>query len=337
MNKRIKRQTGFILVLTIILIFAGCSKDADNQTSSTGEGSDKLVPMSVRIGTSASGSVNHTVASGFANILKKAVDVYDLVPEVTTGSQENIRLLYSKSALMGFGMLDVVKYGYEGGREFSQDEAPDDPFRYVVGASPTIIHIFVPANSPANTITDLKGKKWGAGMGAMTQYYTPIILEAYGLSESDINKVDLQLNDICAAVADGTVNVGLWITPPGSAPIADLAQTRGIKLLEIDQAAADKIIQEHPYFHYTEIPGGTYHEVDDPVKSIATVNVIIAAPELDEEYVYNFTKAVCENKEELSIIHPRAAEYCTENALKGDGVIPMHPGAERYYKEIGLK
>lgn len=345
------RGSALTLALIMAMFFTACSAPQGGDRSDTPPLGGSAVssadvssqdayapisPMSVRIGTSANGSTNHTIASGMANILTNAIDAYDLVPEVTTGSQENIRLLYSNSVQMAFGMLDVIKYGYEGGREFASDNAPEDPFRYVLGSSPTMIHIFVTERSSCNSIEELIGKRWGVATGAASQYYVPIILGAYGYTLEDISITNMTLQDICNALADDTIDVGVWITPPGSAPIADLAQTNGLRLINVDEEKAKAIMEEHTYFSYLEIPLEAYPNLKASGMALATMNVVFARTDLDEDFVYNFTKIMCENTEELAIIHPKAGEYCVENVLRGSGVIPMHPGAERYYREIGV-
>jgi len=337
-----------VLSLAVAIIFTACasstppaenspSPSANQSVVTNSEENDfaPITPMTVRFGTSASGTTNHTIASGMANILMNNIDVYDLVPEVTTGSQENIRLLYSNSLQMSIAMLDVVQFGYEGSREFANDASEQDPFRYVIGSSPTMVHIFVAEKSKYQNIEDLKGQKWGVGFGAASEFYVPIILDAHGMDVSEINMTSMTLADICNAMADGTVDVGVWISPGGSASIADLAQTTGIRLIDIEESIAEAIMKENSYFSFLEIPQETYPNLKAPGKALATMNIIIARTDLDENFVYNYTKIMYKNTEELSLVSPKAREFCIAN-MECTDIIPLHPGAERYYKEIGF-
>src|SRR5699024_2616498 len=96
-----------------------------------------------------------------------------------------------------------------------------------------------------------------------------------------------------------------------------------------------EIIEENPYFETGEIPGDTYRGFEKDIETLGARNTFIVDATLEEDIVYDFTKAISEGHDELISIHPQAGEYNEDNALKGD-VIPVHPGAEKYYKEIGL-
>ena len=116
--------------------------------------------------------------------------------------------------------------------------------------------------------------------------------------------------------------------------IVELATTNAINLLEIDDEHAKKLADAHPFYTTYAIPGGSYKGVDDDVQTVAIKATLIASPKLSEETVYNLTKAIFDNKDEIASTHAKGEELDLEYAVSGISV-PFHPGAEKYFKEVG--
>lgn len=112
-------------------------------------------------------------------------------------------------------------------------------------------------------------------------------------------------------------------------------RSKGIKLISLDQEHIDKIVAENPFFFETTIPGGTYTGIDNDTVVIGTRNNLVCARSVDEDVVYNVVKTIIEHQDELPDIHPQAKMFNKENAVDG-ALIDIHPGAAKYYKEIGI-
>ena len=229
-------------------------------------------------------------------------------------------------------MTDVEEAAAKGTREF---EGSPVEICHVMGGYTTMLHMFVPEDSDVNSIADLKGKKLAVSKGAMAQYYMPILLEAYGLTKDDVQITETALQDICDAVNDGNADFGVHITPYTSSPIADLAATKGIRLLSIDEDHIKQISEANPFFYKSVIPGGTYTGIDEDTVVLGTRNNLVCAKSVDEEVVYNVVKSIIEHQEDLKDVHPQAHHFNKENAVEG-ALIDIHPGAAKYYKEIGI-
>jgi hypothetical protein len=115
----------------------------------------------------------------------------------------------------------------------------------------------------------------------------------------------------------------------------DVANTRPIKIVGIDDAMVGKITQKYPFLAPAKIPANTYKGQTEEVKTIAVMAVLIASPNVKEEVAYNITKALIENQPELASAHAKGKELSLQGAVKGVS-IPFHPGAAKYYKEKGL-
>lgn len=336
-----KMLTAAFLAGTMLLASTGCSNkpvsSAPSSAAAAG-GESAAAPASsggkvtIRIGGGPSSSANYTTFAGIGNLIMKDNPDYLVNTEISTGSQENIRMIQNGTAQFGVAMTDVEEAAAKGNREF--EGSPVD-ICHVMGGYTTMLHMFVPKDSDINSIADLKGKKLAVSKGAMAQYYMPILLEAYGLKTDDVQITETALQDICDAVNDGNADFGVHITPYTSSPIADLAATKGIKLISLDQEHIDKIVAENPFFFETTIPGGTYTGIDNDTVVIGTRNNLVCARSVDEDVVYNVVKTIIEHQDELPDIHPQAKMFNKENAVDG-ALIDIHPGAAKYYKEIGI-
>ena len=334
--KKIARRVGSLLLVSLIALSAtACSNEPVNMNTKSGnEGAasagDKVT---IKIGGGPSSGANYTTFAGIGNLVMNDFPNYIVSSEISTGSQENIRLILNGSCQFGIAMSDVESAAFSGTREFEGEEK--GKINHVMGGYTTMLHMMVVEKSDIQSIADLKGKKVAVSKGAMSQYYMPILLESYGLTMDDVSVTELALQDICNAISDGTADFGVHITPYTSSPIADLAATKGIRLISLEDDAINDITSEYPYFIKSTIPAGTYTGVDSDTVVIGTRNNLVCGADVDEDVVYNVVKTIMEHQEDLADIHPQAVNFNADNAING-ALIDIHPGAAKYYKEIGL-
>ncbi len=338
-----KRKSKVLLAAALIAaMLAGCggktsapSETATGTGTSTSDTGVKRTPQTITIACGTSAGVGYITTTTAGSILTKLYPEYQIKPELTTGSQENVNLICQGVAQIGVCMADSSLAAYNGEREF--DESTKNKINFITGGYVTTITQFVPKNSKAKSIADLKGKKIGVSKGVMASYYFPIILKAYGLSESDFKISVLSVNDITAGVQDGNLDYGVHVASTPNSAISDLAMASGINLLTMSEEIRDKIISENPYFQKVTIGKDVYStEIDSD--TLATRNVYICAADADEQVVYDWVKVLIENHDDIAMAHPQAGDFGGkngENALAGQ-LIPIHPGAERYYKEVGI-
>lgn len=334
MKKNVKRLLAALMSVAMLsAVLGGCGSKTGGETSAGSSSASAGEPMTVRISAGPSGANNFMICAALGDKVMSEFSNYTISAEISTGSAQNIRAMSQNEAQMGIAMSDSALYAYNAEREFTDLEP--EQFNYVIGGYQTIIHIMVPADSDIQSVADLRGRKIAASQGITAQYYLPIVLEAYGMTTDDVSVSELQLADVVNALNDGTVDVGFHITSYPLATISDLAATKGIRLLSLPDDVIDGISEKYPYFSKMVIEGGAYQGIDEDTVTIGTLNTLICRADLSEEFVYNFVKTVCENSEELSQVHPKAGEFNKDNTLTG-AVIPIHPGAEKYYKEIGI-
>ena len=160
-------------------------------------------------------------------------------------------------------------------------------------------------------------------------------MEGYGLTFDDIKKSNLSFKESADGIQNGTLD-GCFITAGvPNAALQELAFTAGLILIPVDGAAADKICSKYGYYTKTVIPGGTYKGTDTDTGALAIMATLAVNAKLDENTVYDMTKALFSNLEELGNGHAKGKEVSAKTAITGVSV-PFHPGAIKYYKEIGL-
>ncbi|HNZ08499.1 MAG TPA: TAXI family TRAP transporter solute-binding subunit [Bacillota bacterium] len=288
----------------------------------------------VRFTTGPLGAYNQTLYNGVADLLNKAYPgVYSFAVENSTGSTENARALVLGNADFGPAGNDVTIAAYNATGDFAGLPAKKINFVFCHGGMGAALHIAVPKNSSIKTVADLKGKKVGVGTGVMTDYFLQGIAP-YGLAEADMKIVKLSLADLCNGLSDGTLDAISYGTPAPATNFTDLAVTKGFRLLDIGEAAVAKILEKYPYKHMVKIPANTYPGVDYVVTTFAQWTVLCCNADVPEEIVYRLVKVVMENNAALKAIHPNAADITLERSVDG-AKIPIHPGALRYYKEVG--
>ena len=249
-------------------------------------------------------------------------------------------LKWFERPLMILGAVMLIVPGmtlscYNAGGEF--EGLPAEQIMHVATHSGTgaTVHVITSAKSDINSIPDLAGTKFGVTAGMMAGYLDDV-LWAYDMTTDDLGSVvNLSLSDLCTALQDGNIDAFLYATPAPGTNFTDLAMSFGIKVVDIGQEAVDKLMAEKPWYHTVVIPAGTYDGCDEDITTFAQYTALCARADVPEETVYNLVKTMMENADALEAVHKNAAGTCPERGIEG-ALIPMHPGAERYYKEVGV-
>lgn len=331
-----KRFIALLLTTLLTLSLAACgstsqpSSSASSSPAST-EDTVKREDMFVTLATGPNSSTHYMALSCIANLLSNKYPNYTFAPEITSGGTENVRMIAEGNALIGIAQADAMVAGYHGIREF--DDTTAGKISFVMGTFITDFHQFTSAKSDINTFTDLKGKTCGVAKGTLAQVFWPMLLKYHGMTENDVKTVVLSFADIVTGVQDGTLDYGIHICGYPNSQLSDMAVTSGLKMLSFDPAYCDAMIEDNPYLQYDTIPAEVY---GNESYTLSTRNIMICSSDANEQLIYDFLKATLDNPEELALLGSSAAQFNIENALEFSNLIPIHPGAERLYKELGL-
>ena len=331
--KKTKKWTSVFLTMVMLLsLLTACGEGTDPGSSDQPEGNG-VEKQFLRISAGPSGGFIYTMFAGISDLVNKDYPgYYDIQVDISTGTSENARNIMMGEVQLSMVGLDVIKDAYDATGEFTGMEPGQ--ITHVMSGPPAIVHIMVPADSKLNSIEDLVGKKIGVGKGVMSSYL-PMIFEAMDLPADTTEMTQLTITDMCSGMADGTIDAGIYATPYPTSSISDFSMTTGLRLIPIPAEVVDKVIEMAPYFYPETIPSSAYKGMTEDIPTMARRSAIVAGPNVDEEVVYHFVKTIVEHNEELAQIHADCATLNLDNALSGLQ-IPLHPGAERYYREVGL-
>ena len=252
------------------------------------------------------------------------------------GSVDNVNAILSGLRDSGFAQSDVAYWAYTGTGTMEGEEPAED-LRTIAALFEEHIHLVAMKDSGINSVADLKGKRVSLDEpGSGTYVDAKLILEANGLSVDDVTAEALKGAAAAEGLRNGKIDAFFAVAGYPTGAVVELASAAEIKLVPIDGDAAKTLTEKYGFFAESEIPAGTYEGVEaSPTVAVGAQWFTSAAK--DEELIYNITKALWNEKSRklLDVGHAKGTTITADTALNGIGV-PLHPGAERFYKEEGL-
>lgn len=311
-RKSVKSVLAAAVLLGLTAVPLRAAEFARIATSSVGGGFYLIGNTIAQVGNAAKNGVNYTAVTG--------------------GSTKNLNSLAKGDVEFGMCQSATIDEGVKGTGAFKQ---PLTSLRFVAAIYAMPCHVLVKGDD-MKTIEDFRGKPIDYGaIGQGIETYCRIILNAYGIYDKDIKINRYGKTESAEALKTGEVKGNFWTTTVPNAQVTDMI-TGGVRLLSIDEDKRQQIVKEHPYFALATIPGGTYEGHPDDLKTIAAIGVLCSDEKVSEEVVYKTVKAMFENVNALKERLPNYfKDFGPEHALDGCSM-PIHPGAEKYYKEIGL-
>ena len=308
------------LVICTAFVLAGCSKNAKK---------DYI------LATGGTGGTYYPFGGAIANIWNTKIENMNVTAQATGASAENLRLINKGEAEYAIVQNDVMDYAYNGKDLFAGEKLEN--IMTIGTLYPEVVQIAVSKDSGIKSVADFRGKRISVGdAGSGVEFNAKQILEGYGLTFDDIKKSNLSFKESAEGIQNGTLD-GCFVTAGvPNAALQELAFSAGLVLVPVDSAAAEKICKKYNYYTVTSIPGGTYKGTDSDTAALAIKATLAVNAKLDEEIVYQMTKALFENLDSLAAAHAKGKEVSAKAAVTGVSV-PFHPGAKKYFTEIGLK
>lgn len=287
----------------------------------------------INVLTGGTSGVYYPLGVGLSKIYGEKIPGARTQVQSTKASVENLNLIQQGKGEIAFALGDSVKLAWEGDAE-AGFKTKLDKLRGIAAVYPNYIQIVASKESGITDFAGLKGK--GLSVGAPksgTELNARKIFEAAGSSYSDLGKIEyLPFAESVELIKNRQLDATLQSAGLGVASIKDLSTSVDINVVAIPDDVVAKL--GAPYIAAT-IPAGTYAGQDKDVPTVAVVNFLITGADVSEETAYQMTKQLFENLPDMVAAHKSAEQITLENAIKGMPV-PLHPGAERYYKEKGL-
>ena len=288
----------------------------------------------VSLATGGTGGTYYPVGGGMADIISRNLPDVQMTAETGNASVANLNLIGTNQIEMALVQNDVAYFAYNGQMMF------DKAYKNVMTVAvlyPETIQVIAMKKSGVKKITDLPGKRVSVGApGSGVLADVQLIFRVLGYKFGDMNTDFLDFNNTAQRMKDGQIDVGFVVAGYPTASIMDLATLHDITLVEFDEELIDKLHSEYPFFVKHVIPAGTYKGVDKDTTTVAVQAMWVCDAGLSDDLVYRITKAFWENVEDLYQVHARARQITLDTALEGVSV-PVHPGAAKYYKEVGME
>ncbi len=321
-----------VLFFALILLLAACGGKNDRSDQSK-DGEASFDDLFITIATGGTSGVYYPLGAAFGTILEENLGI-DASVQATQASVENVNLVLSGRAELALITGDTGFQAYEGSGAFEGEE-PKEDLRSLAALYPNYLHIVTTKDSGIESFADLKGKKVAVGApNSGTELAARLLLEGHGMSYKDINPDYLSFAESVEQMKNGLVHAAILSSGIPNSALMDLDTTHGVKLIPIEEDAMKYLTEEYSYLGETVIPADSYSNKED-VSAIAITNALIVSKDLSEDEVYHMTKAIFENLDTLKNAHSAAEDIHIDHATEGLG-IPLHPGAEKYFKEEGV-
>ena len=320
--------SGSTLMLVVALLF-GCSP------SQPEGGSEPTGRRFLSIGTAPPGGAFFVVGGALAEVLDEyqAEAGWEVNAEATKGSQENIRRLDTGELDLALSNSAITYFAARGTEGWEKPY----PMRTVMTLASNIALFIAPADSGVREIPDLKGKRVVVGpAGAGFEFFVGPLLAAHGVSYEDFTPLNSTQMGSVDMLANGSAAAAFVGGAVPTASITQAATSQDIFFVPFSAEAQESVVRAYPFFRPATIPAGTYRNQDENFHSLDVGSMhLIANAAADDEFVYQVARTIYENRERVIEKHAAGRSINPENVVRDTGT-PFHPGAIRYYQEIGI-
>lgn len=302
-----------------------------------------------RIGTGGMGGTYYPVGSLIAQVISQPPNTLPCsgsghcgvpnlvaVAQSANGSVANVEAIGAGALESGFAQSDIAHWAHSGTGVF-ENRSPYTELRAIAGLYPETVHIVARKDTSIRSVHDLRGKRVSLDEpGSGTLVAARLILSAYGLSENDLEPEYIKPTLASKRLRERKLDAFFTVAGDPVSSIQDLAGAAGIEIVPVDGPERTRLLEEHEFFSSRSIEPGVYQGVDK-TPTISVNALWVTRSDIADELIYEITSVLWSStaKELLDEGHAKAAMMRRERAL--DGVaIPLHPGAERYYREAGL-
>lgn len=255
--------------------------------------------------------------------------------ESTGGSIYNINTIRAGELEFGVTQSDWQYHAYHGTSKF-EDQGAFENLRAVFSVHPEPVTVIASDSSGINELTDIKGKRLNIGNpGSGTRGTWEVIEEALGWVREDLKLAsEMKSAETGQAVCDGKIDAYFWLVGHPSALTQESLATCDAHLVNVTDPAIDKLVADNSYYRTATIPAGMYNN-DADIQTFGVGATFVSSADVPDEVVYVVVKAVFENFEDFKKLHPAFANLSEAEMITDSLSAPLHPGAEKYYKERG--
>ena len=324
-----KKKFGLFAAVTLAgsVFLAGCGDDAATEPEGEG-GGGAADPEFLSILTGGTTGTYYPLGGAMATIVENETGL-DTTAEVSQASAANMTALADGAAQIAFVQTDTAFYAAEGSNMFEGEVI--DTVSAIGALYPETIQLVTTANSGISSFDDLAGKSISVGApGSGTYINAEQLLEIHGMTMEDVDAQNLDFGESQESLQSGQIDAAFITAGTPTGAVESLSATSDVVIVPVAQDKADALIEKYPYYAHDAVPSGTYGLTEE-VPTVSVLAMLVVQNELSEDLVYNITKAIYENTDQIQ--HAKAELIKAETALDGIG-IDIHPGAQKYFDEV---
>jgi TRAP transporter TAXI family solute receptor len=298
-----------------------------------------LAPTPVTLATATPGGVYHPVGNAICRMYNLA-DEHQAMPCVAVsseGSMANIRRVESGDSTFALAQTDVAYAAFHGEGPFVA-AGPDPRLRMLIALYPEVFTVVARADTDIRDFQDLRGRRVGIGKsGAGYTFTRDVVLGLYGWTISDLEHgLELKPAEQNQALCGNKVDAIIFEAGHPNGLTQEATTGCKARLVRVAGPPIDRLLATHSYYIASVIPGGMYAGNPDDVPTIGTQAVLVTSSKLSNELAYAIVKAVFDNFADFRRLHPALSTLDIKDMVPSGTVIPIHPGALKYYREAGL-
>ncbi len=257
--------------------------------------------------------------------------------ESTAGSIFNLNSLREGELEFGVVQSDWQYHSYNGSDQFA-DQGPHEELRAVFSLHPEPFTVVARPDAEVTDFEQILGKRVNVGNPGSGQRGTvERLMEEYGWSMDDFSLAsELPSREQAAALCDDRIDIILFTVGHPSGSIQEPIATCDARLVNVTGDVVNNLVDENPYYFHATLPGGMYPNHDEDIRTFGVGATLVTSADVDEEVVYHLVRSVFENFETFTGLHPAFEVLDKEEMVSAGLSAPLHPGAERYYREAGL-
>ena len=292
----------------------------------------------ISIGTGGVTGVYYPTGGAICRLVNKSRKEHGIrcAVESTGGSVYNINTIKAGELEFGVAQSDWQFHAYNGTSKFA-----DNPFpgvRAVFSVHPEPFTLLVRSDSDISSFEGIKGKRVNVGNPGSGQRATmEVVMDAFGIGMNDLAlATEYKGSEMAKQLCDGNIDAMIYTIGHPAAAIKEAATTCDVKLVDVTGAPIDKLVADNPYYRVATIPGGMYSGNDQETTTFGVGATFVTSDQVSDDVVYVVAKSVMENIDDFKQLHPAFANLDPAQMVKDGLSAPLHPGAEKAYKELGL-
>ncbi|MDD9726969.1 TAXI family TRAP transporter solute-binding subunit [Roseovarius sp. SK2] len=292
----------------------------------------------ISIGTGGVTGVYYPTGGAICRLVNKSRKDHGIrcAVESTGGSVYNINTIKAGELEFGVAQSDWQYHAYNGTSTFSDNPFPE--IRSVFSVHPEPFTLIARSDAGIESFEDLKGKRFNVGnAGSGLRATTEVLMAEYGMTMDDFAlATEYKGSEMSQQLCDGNIDAMVYVVGHPAAAIQEAATTCDVTLVNVTGDVIDKLIDENPYYRTATVPGGMYAGNDEDVTTFGVGATLVTSADVSEDTVYVLAKGVMENIDDFRQLHPAFANLEPSEMVQDALSAPLHPGAEKAYKELDL-